>query len=70
MWPIPQFPAYLVIFTEEILNGKLFLCSVHSVNHSMYSIAVQRLLKSLKRSEKYERFVVIEDHVIFLDILQ
>ena len=28
MWPNPQFPANLVTFTEEILNGKLqFLCS-------------------------------------------
>ena len=28
MWPNPQFPADLVIFIEEILNGKLhFLCS-------------------------------------------
>ena len=28
MWPNPQFSAYLVTFTEEILNGKLqFLCS-------------------------------------------
>ena len=28
MWPNPQFPAELVTFTEEILNGKLhFLCS-------------------------------------------
>ena len=28
-WPNPQFPADLVTFTEEILNGKLhFLCSV------------------------------------------
>ena len=28
MWPNPQFPAHLVTFTEEILNGKLhFLCS-------------------------------------------
>ena len=27
MWPNPQFPADLVSFTEEILNGKLqFLC--------------------------------------------
>ena len=23
MWPNPQFPADLVTFTEEILNGKL-----------------------------------------------
>ena len=29
MWPNRQFPADLVTFTEEILNGKLhFLCSV------------------------------------------
>ena len=29
MWPNPQFSTDLVIFTEEILNGKLhFLCSV------------------------------------------
>ena len=28
MWPIPQFPANLVIFTEEVFNDKLhFLCS-------------------------------------------
>ena len=28
MWPNPQFPADLVLFIEEILNGKLhFLCS-------------------------------------------
>ena len=31
MWPNPQFPADLVTFTEEILNGKLhFLCSENS----------------------------------------
>ena len=31
MWPNPQFPADLIIFTEEILNGKLrFLYSVYS----------------------------------------
>ena len=23
MWPSPQFPAHLVTFTEEILDGKL-----------------------------------------------
>ena len=32
MWPNLQFPADLVTFTEEILNGKLhFLCSVRSL---------------------------------------
>ena len=28
MWPNPQETADLVTFTEEILNGKHFLCSV------------------------------------------
>ena len=33
MSPNPQFPADLVTFTEEILNGKLyFLCSVICVS--------------------------------------
>ena len=33
MWPNPQFPADLVTFTEEILNGKLpFICSVRDKN--------------------------------------
>ena len=27
MWPNPQFPADLVVFTEEILNGKMELQS-------------------------------------------
>ena len=28
MWPILQFPADLVTFTEEILNEKLIFCAV------------------------------------------
>ena len=28
MWTNPQFPANLVIFTEEMFTGKLFLWSV------------------------------------------
>ena len=33
MWPNPPFPANLVTFAEEILNGKLqFLCSVSNLN--------------------------------------
>ena len=32
MWPNPQFPANLVTFTEQIVNGKLyFLCSERSI---------------------------------------
>ena len=33
MRPNPQFPADLVTFTEEILNGKLhFFCEVRKMN--------------------------------------
>ena len=35
MWPNLQFPADLVTYIEEILNGKLhFLCSEISCNHT------------------------------------
>ena len=36
MWPIPQFPADVVTFTEEIRNEKLhFLRSVKEVDKSI-----------------------------------
>ena len=33
MWANPQFPADLVIFTEEILNGKLHFCAVFMITY-------------------------------------
>ena len=34
MWPNPQETEDLVLFTEEILNGKfLFLCSIYHNNN-------------------------------------
>ena len=40
MWPSSQFPADLVKFTEEVLNGKLhFLCSAKfALNKNIYSV--------------------------------
>ena len=42
MWPNPRFPADLVTFTEEILNGKLFLCSGEKIRtrkkHTFYAV--------------------------------
>ena len=35
MWPNPQFPADLVTFIEEILNGKLHFCAVN-VNRNLF----------------------------------
>ena len=41
MWPNPQEPGNLVIFTEEVLNGKLyFLCSVEDKILQMYSKSI------------------------------
>ena len=38
MWLNPQFPADLVTFTEEILNGKLhFLCSGSTLSYQWKS---------------------------------
>ena len=40
MWPNPQFPADLVTFTGEILNGKLyFLCSKDSTRTQCFEIS-------------------------------
>ena len=40
MWPSSQFPADLVKFTEEVLNGKLhFLCSAKfTLNKNIYFV--------------------------------
>ena len=35
MWPNPQFPAYLVTFTEEIFNGKLFFYAVYRITYKI-----------------------------------
>ena len=34
MWPHPQFPADLVAFTEEHLNGKLHFFAVSDIKGS------------------------------------
>ena len=51
MWPNPQFPADLVTFTEEILNGKLhFLCSVYDtqLTFTYLKLTVEKLEKGVK----------------------
>ena len=48
MWPNPQFPADLVTFPEDILNGELhFLCSDSSVVrvHSLITLNAFNLQK-------------------------
>ena len=58
MWPNPQFPAHLVLFTEEILNGKLhflynegvILSSIHDQIRSSLRILPHLLKKSLMKN--------------------
>ena len=51
MWLNPQFPADLVTFTEDILNGKLyFLCSViYAVQNNVTTKCKQALHMCLLR---------------------
>ena len=60
MWLNPQFPADLITFTEEILNGKLhFLCSVTFITVLPFSFAMILLcscLSSKKSSVKNHNF--------------
>ena len=40
MWPNPQFPGDLVLFTEEICNGELqFLCSESTARKTIFSFS-------------------------------
>ena len=44
MWPVPQETAYLVTFTEEILNGKLhFLWNVLTPWYAHILLSIRRL---------------------------
>ena len=50
MWPNPQFPADLVIFTEENLNGKLhILCSVIFLHFPEEADELSRRLQTPKK---------------------
>ena len=51
MWPSPQFPADLVSFTKENLNGKLqFLCSVIAISGQLHSEAATGGVAQNRRS--------------------
>ena len=56
MWPNPQFPADLVSFTKEILNGKLhFLCSVLSGSSSSLEAIVTSFLPPLLLGSSWKK---------------
>ena len=71
MWSNPQYSADLVIFTEEILHGKLnFLCSavfyvthldhcfynIHDKSTSFYNIVSRESSKSLRHTKNRDLF--------------
>ena len=52
MWPNPQFPAGLITFTKEILNGKLhFLWSVYRKSYLIVCVSLE-LSDSIHRLRK------------------
>ena len=64
MWPNTQFPADLITFAEEILNGKFnFLCSV--LNHVIKNIAI--LIEKIKIiALKILKLYITEDDIFDL----
>ena len=53
MWPNPQFPADLVTFTEEILNGKIhFLCSALTKKSFVKNIMRSKVIQKNLQKEK------------------
>ena len=66
MWPNPQFPADLVTFAKEILNGKLhFLCGdfcTFDANSSLKvcGVLVDLLCGSFRRTAPFvEQFIIL-----------
>ena len=54
MWPNPHFPADLVTFTEEILNGKLqFLYDGHSGTYIFRNVKSKAFYASKGRNIFY-----------------
>lgn len=57
MCPDLQFPADLVRFNEEILNQKLFLCSVESEQGNQvtrFTPALDQVLHDADQKDKYK----------------
>ena len=51
MWPNPQFPADLVTFPEEILNGNLIFCAVSYV--AVFSTPKSSKIERLENVKPY-----------------
>ena len=69
MWPNPQFPEDLAIFTGEILNGKLhFLCSASCMVLHSFLKSFKIISAEAKSVVKYSRILIYQ--MIFLKVNQ
>ena len=63
MCPNPQFPLDLLIFTEEILNGKFnFLCSVSSYKEQLLSCSTLSH-RCYYKSKNFKRYTVVNTNI-------
>ena len=67
MWPNPQFPADLISFTEEILNGKLhFLCIAHNktpkISQSLIVVVITQM--AVKKKNKTVLFFFTTTYIM------
>ena len=66
MWPNPQFPADLVIFPQEILNGKLhFMCRA-TTQHFSNCLQLPQILEN-NASASFSLFATLvlkQNHII------
>ena len=56
-WTNPQFPTDLVTFNEEILNGKLHLCSDWKRFDTEKSISTYEVIVFISQQKKYSNKV-------------
>ena len=66
MWPNPQFPAGLVTFTEEILNGKLHFFAVAASGTNPRTAVKKFYIKMLNFSFHISRGQIFNQKPLFL----
>ena len=71
MWPNPQFPADLVSFTEEILNGKTSFFLQWTFRMKTYSVILMSLELDSRLTQNFpQNFAEIEKINICLKLFE
>ena len=68
MWPKPQFPADLVIFTEEILNEKLHYFVQCTIKNRFEQPNLNRLMSVEERLLKAKKKIDVSDKIKHLEL--